>query len=97
MSTSADITANGNGSANHDHILRPRALKPGNPAVLRAQVEEGLLAVAHENGNSSGQTRFVYPQLGFTCHSNVFVVAVQHQYQKMRHHQHTLYPLRASR
>jgi sterol O-acyltransferase len=58
MSTSADVTVNGNGSADHDHILRPRAVKPGNPAVLRAQSEEGLLAVVPENGNSSGQTRY---------------------------------------
>ena len=29
---------NGNGST--DHILRPRAIKPGNPQVLRAQEEE---------------------------------------------------------
>jgi sterol O-acyltransferase len=63
MSTSAEITADGNGSVNHDHILRPRALKPGNPGVLRAQIEEGLLAVAHETGNSSGQTRCVFPQI----------------------------------
>ncbi|KAI9848668.1 MAG: hypothetical protein M1838_000440 [Thelocarpon superellum] len=38
MSTSTDITMNGNGST--DHILRPRAIKPGNPQVLRAQEEE---------------------------------------------------------
>lgn len=53
---------NGNGAATHEHILRPRALKPGNPAVLRALSEEGLLAPegvkdALQNGSASGQTR----------------------------------------
>ena len=57
MSTSAEVTVNGNGPANHDHILRPRAVKPGNPAVLRTRSDEGLLAVAPGNVGSSGQTR----------------------------------------
>ncbi|CZR68454.1 related to acyl-CoA sterol acyltransferase [Phialocephala subalpina] len=61
MSTSADIQINGNGHANHDHILRPRAVKPGNPAVLRTLSEEGLLAPdsakdALLDGSISGQT-----------------------------------------
>ena len=63
MSSSADVYANGNGNANHDHILRPRAVKPGNPAVLRTLSEEGLLASSNGkdgsvNGGISGQTRY---------------------------------------
>ncbi len=62
MSTSTDINTNGNGDASHDHILRPRALKPGNPAVLRTMSEEGHLAATNAkengpNGVASGQTR----------------------------------------
>ncbi|RDL41116.1 O-acyltransferase [Venustampulla echinocandica] len=57
MSTSAEILVNGNGKAGHGHILRPRAVKPPNPAVLRTQSEEGLLVVSEDgNGNISGQT-----------------------------------------
>ncbi|KAH6667866.1 sterol o-acyltransferas-like protein [Halenospora varia] len=60
MSTSADVFVNGNGRAEHDHILRPRAVKQGNPAVLRTLSEEGLLSVdgskAVANGNMSAQT-----------------------------------------
>jgi len=46
----------------HDHILRPRAVKPGNPAVMRAMSEEGLLAVnatgeIMQSGNAFEQTR----------------------------------------
>ncbi len=53
---------NGNENATHDHILRPRAIKPGNPAILHTRSEEGLLAVATSaepslNGTISGQTR----------------------------------------
>jgi sterol O-acyltransferase len=59
MSTSAETTVNGHSPANHDHILRPRAVKPGNPALLRTQQsDEGLLAVGPGNLNSSGQTRY---------------------------------------
>jgi hypothetical protein len=58
MATSADPYMNGN----HDHILRPRAVKPMNPEVLRAQIEDGY---SHTNGHtlkaenvaSSSQTR----------------------------------------
>jgi sterol O-acyltransferase len=58
MSSSADIQMNGNGHTNHDHILRPRAVKPANQAVLRTLNEEGLLAADNvQNGNISGQTR----------------------------------------
>ncbi|KAH8665120.1 sterol o-acyltransferase-like protein [Tricladium varicosporioides] len=60
MSTSADVYVNSNGRAEHDHILRPRAVKPGNPAVLRTLSEEGFLSVDGSkdlaNGNTSGQT-----------------------------------------
>ncbi|PMD50037.1 sterol o-acyltransferas-like protein [Hyaloscypha bicolor E] len=57
MSSSADIHANGNGNVYHEHILRPRAVKPNNPAVLRTMTEEGLLAgESMQNGSVSGQT-----------------------------------------
>lgn len=57
MSTSADHHTNGNG--NTDHILRPRAVKLGNPMVLRAQEEEGLTVGNHKElaESASGQTR----------------------------------------
>ena len=53
----------GNGEVSHDHIIRPRAVKPGNPAVLRAMGEESFFAAAtgkenNQNGNISGQTRY---------------------------------------
>ncbi|KAK0101371.1 hypothetical protein ONS95_006546 [Cadophora gregata] len=59
MSTSSDFMGNGNG--HHDHILRPRATKPGHPAVLRTLSEERLLTVSKpkdivNNENTSGQT-----------------------------------------
>ncbi|PBP24907.1 hypothetical protein BUE80_DR004094 [Diplocarpon rosae] len=61
MSTSADITVNGSGDADHQHILRPRAIKPGNPAILRAMSED-ILKTSNSgdgsNGNPSGQTRY---------------------------------------
>jgi sterol O-acyltransferase len=64
MSSSADIHTNGNGYANHEHILRPRAVKPANPAVLRTLSEEGLLAAENvQNGSISGQTRCDIPPL----------------------------------
>ncbi|KAE9379763.1 sterol o-acyltransferas-like protein [Stipitochalara longipes BDJ] len=58
MSSSADIHTNGNGNGNshHEHILRPRAVKPANPAVLRTMGEDGLLAAENTNGSISGQT-----------------------------------------
>jgi sterol O-acyltransferase len=65
MSTSSDTYMNGNGNGNgnaaYDHILRPRAIKPGNPAILRTKSQEGLLAVSNSrepslNGSTSGQT-----------------------------------------
>lgn len=56
MSSSADTgTVNGHGS--HEHILRPRAVKPGHPAVLRASRSTELaVADSLQNGNVSGQT-----------------------------------------
>lgn len=62
--TSAEPQLNGHNNENHDHILRPRAVKPGNPAVLRTLGEDGLLAVngnkdaSQSNGIMSGQTRY---------------------------------------
>lgn len=67
MSTSAEIRLNGNGNAAHDHILRPRAIKPGNPDVIRTLGEGGLLAVNgnrdafEQNANISAQTRYSFP------------------------------------
>lgn len=60
MSSSAEIRMNGNGHTDHDHILRPRALKPPNGAVLRAMREDGYTTPgkeAAENGGSTAQTR----------------------------------------
>jgi sterol O-acyltransferase len=57
MSTSAEVQVTGNGFSDHDYILRPRALKPGNPAVLRTQSEQGRLTVG-EIATASGQTRY---------------------------------------
>ncbi|TVY26365.1 putative sterol O-acyltransferase [Lachnellula hyalina] len=59
--TSAEPQLNGHHKEDHDHILRPRAVKPGNPAVLRTLGEDGLLAVngkeaSQTNGSTSGQT-----------------------------------------
>ncbi len=55
---------NGNGHTHHEHILRPRAVKPANPAVLRTLSEEGLLATDNvQNGNISGQTRCDLPAI----------------------------------
>ncbi|KAM3070420.1 Sterol O-acyltransferase 2 (Sterol-ester synthase 2) [Clarireedia jacksonii] len=58
MSTSADVYTNGD---SHDHILRPRAVKPPNPAVIRTIGEEGLqptIAITDvvENGSATGLT-----------------------------------------
>lgn len=36
-------TASDQGESGQDHILRPRAIKPGNPQVLRAQSEDQSL------------------------------------------------------
>jgi sterol O-acyltransferase len=55
---------NGNGHAHHEHILRPRAVKPANQAVLRTMSEEGLSAAdGPQNGSISGQTRYGLPSL----------------------------------
>ncbi|CAL3972169.1 unnamed protein product, partial [Diplocarpon coronariae] len=59
MSTSADITINGNGHADHEYILRPRAIKPENPAILRTMSEDLMQTSNGGNGSSgipSGQT-----------------------------------------
>ncbi|PQE03055.1 MBOAT family protein [Rutstroemia sp. NJR-2017a BVV2] len=63
MSTSADIYTNGD---SHEHILRPRAVKPPNPAVIRTISEEGLqptiavtdvLETGSATGSATGLTR----------------------------------------
>jgi sterol O-acyltransferase len=57
--SSTGIHINGNGHSSHEHIIRPRAVKPANPAVLRTMSEEGLLATEQvQNGSISGQTRY---------------------------------------
>ncbi|PQE18177.1 MBOAT family protein [Rutstroemia sp. NJR-2017a BBW] len=58
MSTSADIYTNGD---SHEHILRPRAVKPPNASVIRTISEEGLqptIAVTDvlETGSATGLT-----------------------------------------
>ncbi|RDW71083.1 hypothetical protein BP6252_07646 [Coleophoma cylindrospora] len=55
MSSSADVFTNGNG--HHDHILRPRAIKPSNPSVVRTLSEDGLLmnsSYMKESGENGG-------------------------------------------
>ncbi|MCJ1399527.1 hypothetical protein MMC11_002729 [Xylographa trunciseda] len=54
-------TASSHDQDNHDHILRPRAVKPGNPMVIRAMSEEQTLkpnglAHTHQSGLSSGRS-----------------------------------------
>ena len=53
----ASFSADQNGT--HDHILRPRAVKPGNPMVLRAQSQEGILKPPSITGDipNSGLSR----------------------------------------
>ena len=57
---------NGNGDA-HDRILRPRAVKPPNPAILRAMSNDKLAPNGNreqpESGTSTGQTRHVLETL----------------------------------
>jgi hypothetical protein len=83
MSTSAEIRVNGNGNAHHEHILRPRAIKPGNQAVLRTMSEEGLLPGKEnaQNGNASGQTRYAASPSSKT--QLIATVAAQLQSQQM--------------
>ena len=95
MSTSADIQTNGNGHTSHDHILRPRALKPANPAVIRAISEEGLLSVeSAESNTTSGQTRYILSPDRQT--RLTISVAVRLQSQQMHHRRNTLYHRRES-
>ncbi|KAJ5054611.1 uncharacterized protein L3040_000878 [Drepanopeziza brunnea f. sp. 'multigermtubi'] len=54
MSTSADIQINGTGQADQERILRPRAIKPSNPAVLRAMSHEQL-PLQPSNGGDNAQ------------------------------------------
>lgn len=65
MSTATGALLNGTDNNHHEHILRPRAVKPGNPGVLRALSEDGLLAPNGtkeytDNGSSTGQTRYLF-------------------------------------
>lgn len=72
MSTSSEPFLSSNGKENHDHILRPRAVKPGNPVIIRALGEDGLLSVSgnkdasQHNGIASGQTRYALYNLTVT-------------------------------
>lgn len=45
-----------NGNGVHDHILRPRAVKPPNPQVLRARISDLSVPDGSEAGTLSGQT-----------------------------------------
>jgi sterol O-acyltransferase len=58
MTTSAELTMNGD-----DNILRPRAVKPMNPEVLRTLSEEGFLKAngSNENGRTTAETRSKLP------------------------------------
>jgi hypothetical protein len=46
-----------------DNILRPRAVKPMNPEVLRTLSEEGFLKAdrSYENGKTTTETRSKLP------------------------------------
>jgi hypothetical protein len=46
-----------------DNILRPRAVKPMNPEVLRTLSEEGFLKAngSNENGRATAETRSKLP------------------------------------
>jgi hypothetical protein len=100
MSTSTDIHINGNGDANHDHILRPRAVKPSNPAVLRAMSDDKLLAangnkeILENGGSSTAQTRCDSPSLALDVANEK--ADVQLQFQQMRRPQFSLYLPRES-
>ncbi|KAG9248261.1 sterol o-acyltransferas-like protein [Calycina marina] len=54
MSTSIDAQANN--QLGHDHILRPRAVEPANPAVLRASNEDGYLSVSLKDPAEHGSS-----------------------------------------
>lgn len=100
MSSSTDIHINGNGDANYDHILRPRAVKPSNPAVLRAMSDDKLLAangnkeILENGGSSTAQTRCGSPNLALDIANEK--VVVQLQFQRMRRPQSSLYLPRES-
>lgn len=60
MASSSYPTQNGG----HDHIIRPRPVKPGNPMVLRAQSEEGSLKHnGHIDTMMSGTSRYAIHQI----------------------------------
>jgi sterol O-acyltransferase len=58
--SSANININGNGEVTHDHVLRPRAVKPSHPAILRTITDDKLTPNGTkellEMGTSTGQT-----------------------------------------
>lgn len=62
MSSSSELHINGNGSSQHEHILRPRAVKNQNPVVVRALSGEDFLSAngakgPGENGGSTAPSR----------------------------------------
>jgi hypothetical protein len=62
MTTLAEIRMNGD----HDHVLRPRAVKPMNPEVLRTMSQEDYLkpnGYTSENGGTTGHTRLELPEM----------------------------------
>jgi hypothetical protein len=66
MSTTTSAQANGT----EDNILRPRAIKPQNPQILRTQSEEGALKhlsplQPDENVTITGQTRYDEPEYSY--------------------------------
>lgn len=78
MTTSAELRVNGG-----DNILRPRAVKPMNPEVLRTLSEEGFLKVdrSNENEKTTAETRSkLSPELYFIS-SNISTVVALPQFQ----------------
>lgn len=57
---------------NHDNILRPRAVKPMNPEVLRALSEDGYFKHngSNENGKTTAETRSELPRDFWAVSSN---------------------------
>lgn len=59
MTISAESRMNGN----NDNLLRPRAVKPMNPEVLRALNGDGHFKTngSDENGKTTAETRSTFP------------------------------------
>lgn len=68
---------------NHDHILRPRAVKPMNAEVLRTLSEDGYLKAngSNENGKTTAETRSILPQEPWDTSSNIPIVVALPQFQ----------------